>query len=197
MLEEAVEVIRLLWQGGEVTHRGQHFTVENARIYSLPSPLPPIYVAASGPAAARLAGRIGDGLISTAPDKEIMEAFGGAGKPRIGQLSCCWAASEAEGRRTAFEYWPTGAVRGELSQELPTPKFFEQAVQMLTEEDVAKAMVCGPDPERYLVQIQQYVDAGFDQIYIHQIGPQQEGFMEFCAQQILPRFSQTAWPRAA
>src|SRR4051794_7187219 len=95
MLEEAVEVIRLLWQGGYQTHRGKHYTVEQARLYTLPEQLPEIYVAAAQPNAAELAGRIGDGLISVAPEQDLAENFeqgGGKGKPRYGHLTVCWAA---------------------------------------------------------------------------------------------------------
>jgi G6PDH family F420-dependent oxidoreductase len=191
MLEEAVAVIRLLWQGGEQTHRGRHYTVENARLYTLPEEPPPIMVAGSGPRAARLAGRIGDGLINTAPDAEVRETFeraGGAGKPRYAQMTVCWAADEAQARRTAFEIWPNGGLKGELSQELPTPAHFEQAAKLVTEEMVAEEVVCGPDPERHIAKIQAYVDAGYDHIYVHQVGPDQEGFFRFYEREILPRF---------
>src|SRR4051794_13919971 len=73
MLEEAVQVIRLLWQGGEQTHRGKHYTVDHARIYDLPDELPGVFVAAAQPNAAELAGRIGDGLISTSPDEQVVQ----------------------------------------------------------------------------------------------------------------------------
>ena len=191
MLEEAVAVIRLLWQGGDQTHRGRHYTVENARLYTLPEEPPPIMVAGSGPRAARLAGRIGDGLINTAPDAEVRETFeraGGAGKPRYAQMTVCWAADEAQARRTAFEIWPNGGLKGELSQELPTPAHFEQAAKLVTEEMVAEEVVCGPDPERHIAKIQAYIDAGYDHIYVHQVGPDQEGFFRFYEREILPRF---------
>jgi G6PDH family F420-dependent oxidoreductase len=189
MLEEAIDVIRQLWQGGVQSHWGKHYTVENARIYTLPDPLPPIFVAASGPEAARRAGRLGDGLITTSPQPEVVQEFqsnGGSGKPSYGQVTCCWASSEAEARRIAFEYWPTAAITGELSQELPTPTHFEQAARMVTEDDVAQMIVCGPDPQRHLERIQKYVDAGLDHIYVHQVGPDQKGFMDFYRREILP-----------
>src|SRR3954464_1225453 len=99
MLEEAVEVIRLLWQGGQQSHHGKHYTVENARIYTLPDPPPPIYVAAAGTKAAELAGRIGDGFISVAPQAETIEAYekaarSGGDKPKYGQVTVCWAEDE-------------------------------------------------------------------------------------------------------
>jgi len=195
MLEEAIAVIRLLWEGGSQSHRGRHFTVENARIYSLPAQRPPLMVAASGATSAALAGRLGDGLISTGPDKKITQAFqeaGGRGKPMYGQATVCWAQTEQEAVDTAMKYWPTAAVRGELSQELPTPAHFEQAAQMVRPEDVAKTIVCSPDPRKHLEKIQSYIDAGFDHVYIHQVGPDQEGFMRFYAEKVLPTFARSA-----
>jgi G6PDH family F420-dependent oxidoreductase len=192
MLEEAVEVIRLLWKGGVQSHHGKHYSVENARLYTLPEESTPIHVAASGEKAALLAGRIGDGLVSTAPKGEIVETFeqsGGKGKPKFGQLTVCWAKSEAEGKKTALEIWPNAGIPGELGQELPMPAHFEQAAKLVTEETIAKQVVCGPDAERHVAEIQKYVDAGFDHIYIHQVGPDQEGFMKFYKQDVLPRFN--------
>jgi len=191
MLEEAVEVIRLLWEGGYQTHRGKHYTVENARLYTLPDELPEIYVAASQPLAAELAGRIGDGLVTVAPDKKIAERFessGGAGKPKLGQVTVCWAKSEEEARRTAHEIWPNGGLEGALSQELPLPEHFEQAAAMVTEEEVAESVVCGSDPERHKEQIREFEAAGYDHVYVHQVGPDQQGFLDFYAREILPEF---------
>ncbi|MEA2512239.1 MAG: hypothetical protein QOJ59_1726 [Thermomicrobiales bacterium] len=190
MLEEAIEVIRLLWQGGNQSHRGRHYTVENARLYTLPEEPTPIMVAAAGAKAAELAGRIGDGLISVGPEAEVVQTFegaGGAGKPRFAQATVCWAEDEATARRTAHELWAFSALPGELSQELPMPAHFEQATQIITEEMVAESIVCGPDPAKHVEQMQKYVDAGFDHIYIHQVGPDQEGFMRFYQQEVLPK----------
>lgn len=190
MLEEAIAVIRQLWQGGMQSHHGRYFTVENARIYTLPDHPPPIMVAAGGPRAAELAGRIGDGLIGTAPQKELVQQFeaaGGAGKPRYGQLTVCWAQDEATARRTAYEIWPNAGVKGELSQELPTPAHFEQAAGMVREDDIAQKIVCGPDPERHIQGIRQFIDAGYDHVYVHQVGPDQEGFFQFYAREVLPQ----------
>ena len=192
MLEEAIEVIRLLWRGGEQTHRGVYYEVENARIYTLPDELPPIMIAASGPKSAEGAGRIGDGLISTAPEKKIVEKFekaGGKGKPRFGQFTVCWAEDEAEARRTAYEWWPNAAIPGELSQELPTPAFFEQAAKMVKEEDVAEVIICGPDSQKHIDKINEFAEAGFDQVYVHQVGPNQEGFIRFYEKEVVPKIA--------
>lgn len=189
MLEEAVEVIRLLWQGGYQSYRGLYYTVEQARVYTLPVELPPIMVAASGPRAAELAGQIGDGLVGVAPKSELIDQFemgGGRGKPRYGQITVCWARSDEEARRIAHEWWPNAGVKGELSQELSLPRHFEQLAQTVREEDVAESVICGPDPERHIEQIKTFSQAGYDHIYFHQIGPDQEGFFRFYEREILP-----------
>lgn len=190
MLEEAVEVIRLLWQGGVQSHIGPHFVVENARVYTLPETVPRIVMAASGPESAEVAGRIADGLVSTAPEREIVETFeqaGGTGKPRYAQATVCWARDETEARRIAHTWWPTAALRGSFKNELPLPMHLEEASSLVTEDAVAQAIVCGPDPERHLEQIRKFAAAGFDHVYIHQVGPDQEGFFRFYAAEVLPR----------
>jgi len=192
MLEEAIEVMRALWQGDLTSHRGRHYTVENARIYTLPDEPIDVLIAAGGTKAAELAGRIGDGLIGTAPDESVLEAFdgaGGTGKPRYAQLTVCWAEREEQARRTAFEFWPNAALEGTLGQELPLPSHFEAASAMVTEDDVAKRVVCGPDPEAYAERIDEYVDAGYTHVYLHQVGTDQEGFLRFCARELLPRYA--------
>ena len=189
MLVEAIDLIRELWRGDLVSRRGRHFTVDRARLYTLPDEPPPIAVAASAPRAAELAGEHGDALVSVAPDHEIVERFeraGGDGKPRYGQLHVCWAESEQEAVRTARRVWPNSALPGELGQELPLPRHFEQATSKVTEDQIAAEIVCGPDPERHRAAIAEYAEAGFDHVYIHQVGPDQDGFIRFYEREILP-----------
>lgn len=192
MLEEAVAVMRLLWEGELASHRGRHYTVENARIYTLPEEPVRVLVAAGGERSAELAGRLGDGLIGTAPDRKIVDAFeeaGGAGKPRYAQVTVCWAEREEDARRTAAEWWPNAALRGPLGQELPLPSHFQQAAEMVTEDDVAEAVVCGPDPERHVDRLETYAAAGYTHIYVHQVGPDQDGFLNFYGSEVLPHYS--------
>jgi coenzyme F420-dependent glucose-6-phosphate dehydrogenase len=189
MLEEAIEVMRLLWQGGYQTHLGKHYTVEQARIYTLPDEPPPIAVAAAQPKAAQLAGRLGDAFVGVAPEEEIVNEFeqaGGKGKPRYGQVTVCYAGSEEEARKTAFEVWPNAGLEGPLSQELAIPAHYEAAAKLLSEDDVAETVICGPDPERHLEAIREYEQAGFDHVYVHQVGRDQESFLRFYAEKILP-----------
>jgi G6PDH family F420-dependent oxidoreductase len=190
MLEEAIDLMRRLWSGSFVTHRGEHYTVEGARIYSLPPEPPPILVAAAGKRAAELAGREGDGLIGVGPDPEAVATFreaGGEGSPRYGQLHVCYHEDEAEARRIAHEVWPNAALPGELGAELPLPRHFEQASQMVSEDDVVASVICGPDPDAYLDRIGDYVEAGFDHVFIHQIGSEQRPFLRFFGEQVLPK----------
>jgi coenzyme F420-dependent glucose-6-phosphate dehydrogenase len=190
MLEEAIDVIRLLWEGGQQTHRGRFYTVEQARIYDVPEEPPPILVAAKGDRATRLAAEKGDGLIGTAQDEGMLQAFdeaGGRDKPRYGQLHVCWAETEQVARRTAKEWWPNTTIPGELGVELPLPRHFEQAAELVSEDDIAESVVCGPDAERHIEAIREYVDAGYTHVYVHQAGPDQKGFMRFYEQEVLPK----------
>lgn len=192
MLAEAIQVIRLLWQGGEQSHRGRYFTVEQARIYTLPDEPPPLHMAADGKEAATLAGEIADGLIGVSPEAELVRSFssgGGRRKPRYGQVTVCYAPDERMARRTAHEWWPTSGLAGTLSWEVKTPALFEYAVRSVREEDVTESITCGPDPERHLAAIQRFVDAGYDHVYIHQVGPDQKGFMRFYRDEILPQLA--------
>jgi coenzyme F420-dependent glucose-6-phosphate dehydrogenase len=127
MLEEAIQVIRLLWQGGNKSHHGKYYTVENACIYTLPDPLPPILIAAAGPKMATFAGRLGDGLITTSPDSEVAKTFeankakGQSNRRKIGQFGVCCAKDEATARRIAYEYWPTAGLGANLARNFPRP----------------------------------------------------------------------------
>jgi coenzyme F420-dependent glucose-6-phosphate dehydrogenase len=190
LLEESVEVMRLLWQGGYQTHRGKHYTVENARIYDVPGDGVPVYVAAGAPNAAELAGRIGDGFISVAPEEELLDKFesnGGKGKDEIGQVMVCYAESEEEAKKIVKEIWPNAGITGDLSQELPLPKHFEQASEMVSEDDLCKNVACGPDPEKHLEQIRKFAGAGYTHVYVHQIGHDQEPFFRFYEREIIPK----------
>jgi coenzyme F420-dependent glucose-6-phosphate dehydrogenase len=190
LLEEAVEVMRLLWQGDYQTHRGKHYTVENLRIFDVPDDGVKVAVAAMQPQAAELAGRIGDALINVAPKEKIIEQFedgGGKGKPTYGQITVCYAKSKDAARKTAFDVWPNALVEGSASQELPLPKDFEQLVEGRDPDELDDTLTLGPDPEEYLEQIKEYDQAGYTHIYFHQIGPDQDGFLEFAKSEVFPR----------
>ena len=191
MLEEAIDVMRALWTGEVVTHHGRHYTVENARIYSLPAEPPPIMMSGFGPKATDVAARVADGYISTSPDRELVQRYvehGGNG-PKAAGVKVCWGEDEDQCAKLAHTLWRTSGVPGELSQELPMPAHFDQASQLVSEESVKETMACGPDPARHLEVIRKYVDAGFDEIYLSQVGPDQVGFFEFWTRELAPELT--------
>lgn len=188
MLEEAVELMRKLWTGEFVTHRGRHYTVDTARIYTLPDRPPPIYVSGFGPRSTDLAARIGDGYISTMPDRSLVERFrahGGADKPVKGGLKVCYAASEDEGVKIAHERWANSSLPGELSQVLPSPRHFEQASTLVDPETTRSQIVCGSEPAAHAAAFQPYLDAGFDEVYVANIGPHYREMLKLYGEQVL------------
>lgn len=190
MLEEAVAVIRKLWTGEEITHRGEHYTVPEARLYTCPDEPPDVYVAAAQPQAAELAGRIGDALISTSPDRDVVSRFeeaGGSGKPKVAMIHVAYDEDEEAGHERAHRIWPNLALAGSGGQELPAPRDFESSAENVTVEDVAESTPAGPDPEPYLELIRSYEEAGFTHVYVHQIGDNQQEFADFAARELLPR----------
>jgi coenzyme F420-dependent glucose-6-phosphate dehydrogenase len=191
MLEEAIEVIRELWEGGNVEHFGPHFTVDNARLYSVPTAAPAIVVAAMSKEAAELAGRLGDGMIAVSPEAELVETFaeaGGEGKPVYGQIDVCVAEDEAEARRIAHAQWAApAALPPRLLAKLRVPADFEALAGLVTEEQVAEKIVCGADPDRHLARIDEFAAAGFDHVHVHQVGADQEVFFRFYEDELLPR----------
>jgi G6PDH family F420-dependent oxidoreductase len=192
MLEEAIEVIRLLWSGETVSHDGRHYRVEQARIYTLPEEPPPIYVSGFGPKSIDLAAKVGDGYVLTMPDADMIGRFrdnGGGDKPVQSGIKVCWGHDEAEATKTAHRIWANEALPGELSQVLPTPAHYEQASELVTEEMVAESVPCGPDLDKQIELIQQHADAGADELYVQQIGGGDSEFFETYAREVLPRFA--------
>jgi len=192
MLEEAIEVIRLLHSGRNVGFHGKHYQVQDARIYTLPEKPVPIHVSGFGPAATDLAARIGDGYCTTMPDPELVQRFrkgGGDHKPVQGGLKVCWADTEEKGIDTAHRLWPNELLPGQLAQTLPRPQDFEAAAGLVGRDAVAEQFPCGPDVERHVAAVREFVDAGFDEVYVQQIGPEQDAFFEAWSREVLPQLS--------
>ncbi|MBK3634088.1 LLM class F420-dependent oxidoreductase [Streptomyces sp. MBT97] len=190
MLEESVQIMRRLFTGEEVTHYGTHYKVENARLYTVPDEPVPIDVSGFGPTATSLASRVGDGFITMMPDESMVEQFrkgGGGTKPVSGGTKVCYGTDRAEAVRTVHGLWPNQLLPGELAQILPTPSHFEQAQQLVTEEMVGENTVCGDDVDEHVETLTAFADAGFDRVYVNQIGPDQRGFFDFYRTKVLPR----------
>lgn len=188
MLHEAIEVIRGLWTGKQFSHYGDHYVVEDARIYSLPQQLPPILVAASGPISASVAAEAGDGIIGTSPESKLLETWqqqGGSG-PRVGMFHLAYAESKEEGTRLLAKHWGHAPLGGGLSQNLRTPEEFEAASQFIRHEDYSDQIPQGPDPQPVIEKLRAFEAAGFDHVIMHQVGPDQEGFLRFFEREIAP-----------
>lgn len=190
MLEEAVALIRQLWTGKVVTHRGRHYTVEHARIYNVPETPPEVFVSAFGPKAAELAVRIGDGYIGTSPDADLVGRFrrGSDGKPAQAGAKVAFAPTPEEGWEHAHRLWPNAGLPGELAQILPTVEHFEQATELVTIDSTRESVVAGNDPASHLEQVRAYAEAGYDELYVANMGPHHQDMIEFYGQRVLPEF---------
>ena len=188
MLEEAVALIRRLWEGGFVTLRGRHYTVDHARIYTLPDQPPPIYMSGFGPKATDVAARIADGFISTDSDPTLLQRFREAsgGKPGQAGLKVAWAPTREEGWGHAHRLWPNAGIPGELAQVLPSPRHFEQASQLVTEDSTRESVAAGPDPEVHLAAIREYAEAGYDELYVANMGPHALDMIDGYGRDVLP-----------
>ena len=197
MLEEAVGIIRHLLTGREVSHHGKHYTVENARLYDCPDDPVPIDVAGFGPSAIELAGRIGDGFLTTAPDRDAVERFrrsgGGHGQGQgavIGGMKVCYDTDRDAAVRAVHRRWPNMFLPGELAQVLPHPSHFAQAVRLVSEEQVAASpLPMGDDPEEHIRGLRAYAEAGFDTVHVNQIGADLRGFFDFYRTKVLPQLA--------
>jgi G6PDH family F420-dependent oxidoreductase len=189
MLAEAIDVIRMLWEGESVTHRGKHYTVEDARILDRPEEPPPIIVSAFGDESARLAAEQGDGLWITGIKKDVIDAYRDAsGKGEIWtQLTFCWDEDRDTAIERAFRVWPNTALPGQLAQDLPTVSHFEDATRLVKAEDIeGSGMAIGPDPAPILESMAEAEAAGIEYIYLHQIGDPLDGFIEFWNESLRP-----------
>jgi coenzyme F420-dependent glucose-6-phosphate dehydrogenase len=188
MLEEAIEVIRELWGGESVTRRGTHYVVEDARVFDVPDDPPPLLVSAFAEESARLAASHGDGLWTSGANSEVIDVYRDAGGngPVWAQLSVCWDPDEATAVERAHRLWPNTALPGQLAQDLRTVQHFEEAVQLVTPEDVASDVVCGPDLGRIVEEVREMEKAGVDHVYIHQIGDPMDGFIDAWVDELAP-----------
>jgi G6PDH family F420-dependent oxidoreductase len=194
MLEEAVQVMRRLFSGEEVNHHGTHYTVENARLYTVPDEPVPIDISGFGPKATSLAARVADGYITMMPDEEMVTQFrkgGGGTKLVSGGTKVCYGTDREECVRLVHRLWYNELLPGEMGQVLPSPRHFEQLHELVTEDMVREKVTCGDDADQHVTTLKAFADAGFDRVYVNQIGPDQRGFFDFYRTKVLPQLSGT------
>ncbi|MFE9448550.1 LLM class F420-dependent oxidoreductase [Streptomyces sp. NPDC006739] len=192
MLEEAIQIMRRLFTGEEVNHHGPHYTVENARLYTVPDEPVPVDISGFGPKATSLAARVGDGFITMMPDEDMVAQYrkgGGGGKLVSGGTKVCYGPDRDEAVRTVRKLWPNQFLPGEMGQILPTPRHFEQLSPLVTEDMVRENTVCGDDVDEHVATLKSFADAGFDRVYVNQIGPDQRGFFDFYRTKVLPQLN--------
>ena len=173
--------------------RGNYYTVKDARIFTLPDQLPPIIIAASKPQAAALAGRIGDGLISMVPEKQTHPKIRSCGRRRQAALRSANGVLRAirRGRRRngsrAMAEWRHGRPTNGGSAN---SAHFEAVAEVMAPEAMTKDIILGPSLEKHIEGVRQYIDAGFDHVYVHQTGPGQSAFIDFYTKKVLPALAQ-------
>ncbi|CAN5701514.1 MAG: TIGR03557 family F420-dependent LLM class oxidoreductase [Ilumatobacteraceae bacterium] len=189
-MREAIEVLRQLWQDENVNHRGDHFAVEHLRLMERPASPPPIHVATSGKRSAALAGELGDGMIAVEPDATLIDAYRGAGGkgPCIAQLHLSLAATMDDAMDNAWEWWPNGAVAPALLSELARPQHFEAVAETTQRDAITKTVICATDVDPVVQAIDRYVGAGFDTVYLHQAGPDQQRLADLAGKELLPHY---------
>ncbi|MCM4079577.1 TIGR03557 family F420-dependent LLM class oxidoreductase [Paractinoplanes hotanensis] len=185
-LEEALDIISLLWRGGYQSYEGKHLQLEDAQVFDLPSKLPAIAVAAGGKQAAELAATHGSGLFATEPRADLVETFTAAGGqgPKYAEASVAWAPSKDEAVRAAHETTRWAVTGWKVMAELPNPVNFEAASATVRPEDIAGQFAVGPDPEPYVKMVGEYKDAGYDHIVLMNAGPDPDGFIDFFAKEL-------------
>jgi G6PDH family F420-dependent oxidoreductase len=190
MLREAIEIIRGLFTGNYVNFAGDHYRVDSARLWDVGSPAPDIAVAISGAQSARIAGELADAMIAVEPDPELGKLFdrhGGAGKRRIGQVPICWDPNRDRAIERAHSLFRWFGGGWKVNAELPGPAAFDGATQFVRAEDVAEAIPCGPDLEDHLDAVRGFVDAGFTDIAIVQVGgDSQPEFLDWAESALIP-----------
>ncbi|WP_264671503.1 TIGR03885 family FMN-dependent LLM class oxidoreductase [Arthrobacter sp. VKM Ac-2550] len=191
-LEESVEVIRRLHGGEEVTHRGL-VTVEHARIWEVPEPKPELIAPAISVDTARRAAAWADGLITVnqppAQLEKVLEAYrdnGGRGKAAL-QVHLSWAPSEEAAVEIGLDQWRTNVFPPHVAADLPTAKHFDAVSEHVGEDELRQSVNVSADTGRHVEWLQEYLDLGFDELYLHFVGQEQEPFINAFAEKVLPQ----------
>jgi G6PDH family F420-dependent oxidoreductase len=194
MFVEALEIIRELFGGGYVNRRGKYFDVESAKVWDLPDKPVPVGIAVSGEDSCRLAGEFGDVMIAVEPEQklgEMFDAFGGSGKPRVGQMPGSFDADPDVAVARAHEQFRWFGGGWKVNAELPGPSAFEAASQFVRPEDVASAMPCGPDVGHWVEALRPWAQAGFTDVALIQIGGEaQAAYLDWAHKELLPALKQ-------
>jgi G6PDH family F420-dependent oxidoreductase len=200
---EAIEIIRKLFgsRDRDVKHDGKYFKLEATRLWTLPESPPPIFIATAGPVTAKKTGQYAEGLITVgAPEGKLEmirqkceEGCREAGKDPdafkyVLQLHLSWADTDEEALANAMDQWPNGGMKFP-KQDIRSPLDFEQMAKLVRPEDFEGRMLISSDPEKHRQQIQRFLDLGFDQIYLHNVGRNQAEWIDCFGREVLPKLT--------
>ena len=196
---ESIEIIRKLFSGKDVKHAGEFYKMETMRLWTMPDKPPPIYVATAGPVTAEKTGKFCDGLITVgAPEEKIEGVFQRfekgareAGKdpasmPKILQLHLSWAPTDEEAMANALKEWPNGGMKFPKA-DIRSPNDFAQMARIVRPEDFKGRMLISSDTDAHRKEIQKFIDLGFDQVYLHNVGRNQEEWIDAFSREVLPK----------
>ena len=200
---EAIELIKKLFDasiaGKDIKHKGEFFTMETSRLWTMPEVAPPVLVATAGPINAKKTGKFADGIITVgAPLEKIEGLFAKfaegareAGKdpdtmPKVLQLHMSWAATDEEALSNALTEWPNGGMKFPKA-DIRSPHDFAQMAKLVRAEDFEGRMVISSDPDEHRAYIQRFVDLGFDRVYLHNVGRNQAQWIEVFGREVLPK----------
>jgi coenzyme F420-dependent glucose-6-phosphate dehydrogenase len=195
MLGEAIDLIRMLWTGEEVTYDGYFFSTRKARLYTPPETAPPLFVSTMTPDSAGFAGEKGDGLITVGgqtPEvyKGIMngfdEASARASRGRIVEVQVAFTDDTNAATSAMKQYWAGATIPALFNRKIYTPQ--ESAMNgAVVGQDVLQSKMCiSKDPEQHVAFAQRYVDMGFDHLVFHCPMPDQQQFVELYGREVLP-----------
>jgi len=199
MMFEAIEIINKLFTGNVVRHDGKYFTLERAKLYTRPETPVPVYVATAGPVNAKKTGKFADGIITVGAADEKMgmiwdkfeEGAREAGKdptgaPKLLQIHISWAPTQAEAVQNALVEWPNGGMAFFPKQDIKNPEDFEGIAKLVREEDFKNRVLISNDLEAHTAHIQRYVDMGYDEVHLHNVGRNQTEFIEVFGREVIP-----------
>jgi G6PDH family F420-dependent oxidoreductase len=189
MMEEAVEIIHSLLAGGYVNHAGKHYRVDSAKLWDLPESKVPLALAVSGPQSIDVLAPFADALVAVEPKPDLIERWtkvNPAADRAIGQIPISWHTDRdvAVERAHSLFRWFGGGWK--VNAELPGTAAFEAASQFVRPEDVAESIPCGDDVEVHVKAVRKFVDAGFTHVALVQVGREQDEFVDWAQQELLP-----------
>jgi len=199
---EAVDIIKKLFTaslaGRDARHEGRYYKLESTRLWTMPNAAPPILIGTAGPVTARRAGRTVDGIVvDGAPVEKVaplLQRFAEGGREagrdprsqtRIIRLHVSWAPTRDEAVAAALREWPNAGMRFPKS-DIRSPFELEQIARTVKPADFEGRVFISEEPDAHRAHIQRYLDLGFDRVYLHGVGRDQEAFLEVFGREVLP-----------